>query len=334
MKIFMKILGAFAAFILIISAIGFIFFPSHIHVERSIVIDRDKAGIFNYLNELRNQPSWSPWHEKDINTKYIFSEPSSGVGAEMKWDSPVKDVGKGSMKNTKVVSDSLIKMDLNFMDNGTAQGAYTFSSEGKGTKVVWSLDMEAGANPLFRIMGKFMDGMVGKDFEKGLIKLKAVQEAMPVGPVTTLEESAVPESNYLSFHGKADVANIATFLGNSYGLIGAELGKQKLKMSGAPFAFYYTNSSTAWEMDAAIPTATLGKSNGTIKAGKISAGNAVCVHYFGSYDKISKAHSMAHDYISAHNKTIIGAPWESYITDPGVEKDTLKWQTDVFYPIK
>ncbi len=334
MKIFMKILGAFAALVLIISAIGFIFFPSHIHVERSIIIDRDKSVIFNFLNELKNQPAWSPWHEKDPNTKYTFSNPSSGVGAEMKWDSPVKDVGQGSMKNIELIPDSLIKLELRFMDSGAANGSYTFSTEGKGTKVLWALDVEAGANPLFRIMGKFMDGMVGKDFEKGLIKLKAVQEALPVHPVSTLEETVVSETNYLSIRGKADVTNIAAFLGKSYGLIGDEIGKQKLQMSGAPFAIYYTNSPTAWEIEAALPTATPGKSSGNIKAGKINAGNAICVHYFGNYNQSGKAHTMAHEYIATHNKTITGAPWEVYITDPGVEMDTLKWQTDVFYPIK
>jgi effector-binding domain-containing protein len=32
--------------------------------------------------------------------------------------------------------------------------------------------------------------------------------------------------------------------------------------------------------------------------------------------------------------TVIGAPWEVYVTDPMVEKDTAKWQTDIYYPVQ
>ena len=36
-------------------------------------------------------------------------------------------------------------------------------------------------NPLLRIIGKFMDGMVGKDFEKGLARLKSnLEKCRPV----------------------------------------------------------------------------------------------------------------------------------------------------------
>lgn len=65
------------------------------------------------------------------------------------------------------------------MEEGVAQGIYTFSPEGSGTKVTWAFEFDTGFNPLLRILGKFMDGMVGKDFEKGLSKLKTILEAMP-----------------------------------------------------------------------------------------------------------------------------------------------------------
>jgi hypothetical protein len=84
----------------------------------------------------------------------------------------VKEVGTGSMMITKSVPDSIVMMDLNFMENGVAKAAYVLNDDAGKTKIIWTFDTEAGANPLFRIMGKFMDKMVGPDFEKGLGKLK------------------------------------------------------------------------------------------------------------------------------------------------------------------
>lgn len=51
-----------------------------------------------------------------------------------------------------------------------------FDREGDATWVTWT--MSGTRNLLFAIMGTlFFDRMVGKDFEKGLPKLKAVAEA-------------------------------------------------------------------------------------------------------------------------------------------------------------
>lgn len=334
MKIIVKILGVIAALVLIISAIGLIFFSSHIHVDRSIVIKQDRASTFNFLNDLKNQAAWSPWQEKDPKAKYEFTSNTRGAGAEMKWTSDVKDVGNGSMTISSATPDSAIIMDLNFMENGVAKSSYVVRSDSNGTKVIWNLDVEAGANPLLRIMGKFMDGMVGKDFEKGLSKLKTILESGGTSSAQKIEEVQVPEINYMALRGKVEVKTISNFLGQSYQTIGTTMQKQKLKMAGAPFAIYYTNSQTQWEMDAAVSVDKPGKDDGNVKSGKLAPGNAIVVHYFGNYNKVGEAHKAAHDYIQAHQKTINGAPWEVYVTDPGMEKDTAKWQTDVFYPIK
>jgi hypothetical protein len=70
--------------------------------------------------------------------------------------------------------------------------------------MTWAMKMDAGMNPLMRIMGKFMDGMVGPDFEKGLNKLKARVESMPATSSSiTVEEVEVDDIEYLFIHGKA-----------------------------------------------------------------------------------------------------------------------------------
>lgn len=334
MKIFRKILLVAAVLLLVISAIGLLFFSSHVHVERSIVIKQNRTAMFDYVNDLKNYQKWSPWFELDTAAKYSYSGSASGAGAIMSWESKVKSVGSGNMKITDVIKDSLINVDLDFMKNGVAKSSYSFTTQNDSTKMTWGLDYEAGANPILRIMGKFMDGIVGDDFQKGLNKLKKLVENMPVEDNTLkVEEVAIPISDYLFVHGKANEKNIGLFLGGSYQKIGVVIKKQNLTMSGAPFAIYYTDSQTEWEMDACVPVSASAKNEGDVKAGKMNSGNAVVAHFFGSYDQTKIAYTVLKEYIASHNKQIVGAPWEVYITDPMAEKDTAKWQTDVYFPI-
>ena len=188
MRIVKKILLILSVIFVIIAAIGFIFFPSHIHVERKALINQKQNVVYNYVNNFDNWNSWSPWYPLDTAAAFSFVGPHSGVGATFKWESLVKDVGKGSMTITDALPDSLIKQDLNFMEQGTAKSSYRFSPEGNGTNVTWAFDVEAGANPLFRIMGGFMDGMLGKDFEKGLTNLKRNLELISVSDSTTIQQ--------------------------------------------------------------------------------------------------------------------------------------------------
>jgi len=62
-------------------------------------------------------------------------------------------------------------------DMTPATGELTFAAEGNGTKVVWTMNGNAGMNPIFRWFGLFMDKMVGPDFEAGLKNLKKLAEA-------------------------------------------------------------------------------------------------------------------------------------------------------------
>ena len=60
-------------------------------------------------------------------------------------------------------------IDLGFMGKPTQ--VFNLHPTASGTKVVWGMNMEFGMNPIGRVMGRFMDGMVGNVFEQGLSNL-------------------------------------------------------------------------------------------------------------------------------------------------------------------
>ena len=87
-----------------------------------------------------------------------------------------------------------------------------------------------------------------------------------------------------------------------------------------------------WE--SAIQTDKLGKSEGRIVAKNSYAGDVAFLKYFGSYQKTQAAYEAIYKWIADNGKTENGNAWEVYVTDPGAEKDTANWETDIYVPIK
>ncbi len=60
---------------------------------------------------------------------------------------------------------------------------WTFEPRGDGVKVTWEFGGEA-TGPLAGLMAMMIEGMVGPQFEQGLVRLKTISEtaAVPGGP--------------------------------------------------------------------------------------------------------------------------------------------------------
>ncbi len=181
----LKIVGIVIVGLVALIAIVAAFLSPKSHVERSIVINAQPAAIFQEINSFKNFKKWSPWAEIDPNAKYSFEGPETGVGAKMSWTSENDNVGNGAQWIIESVQDKHLKTGLQF---GDMAGTYTSDinlepAEG-GTKVTWTYDgdvSEVGMTSaaMYKVVGMFMDGMIGPDYEKGLNKLKSVAESQP-----------------------------------------------------------------------------------------------------------------------------------------------------------
>ena len=181
MKIIKGILIALVVLAAIVSIVGFLS-PRQMHVERSLTINAPAEIIHEQINNLKNWTKWSPWYQMDTAVKIEYNGTDAGAGAGYKWESNNDKVGKGEMTITSSTPDS-ISTALN-MEYGPAMVKFLFAKSDNGTKVTWIMEGDNGMNPLARFMCLFMDGMLGKDFEKGLANIKEVAETIPVGPKT------------------------------------------------------------------------------------------------------------------------------------------------------
>jgi hypothetical protein len=169
--------GAFVAIIAIILIIA-AFGPDDFRVQRSIEIHAAPGTIFPLINNLRENSRWSPF-EKDPNMKKVHSGAPQGVGAAFDWDGN-RQVGRGRIAITESVPTSKVAMQLDMFTPFEAHNTVHFTlhpAEGNRTTVTWAM---FGRQPyMAKVMSTIVncDKMVGKQFEEGLGKLKAIAEA-------------------------------------------------------------------------------------------------------------------------------------------------------------
>ena len=150
-------------------------------VQRSTTINADPESIYDQVADFNEWLRWSPWEDLDPNQQRTFSGAGSGLGARYAWSGNRK-AGSGTMEVTDADRPSKVRIALEFEKPFRSSNTTEFliSSQSAGSSLVtWKM---TGPRTLgVKIMSIFtsMDSMIGKDFEKGLAKLKSVVEAGP-----------------------------------------------------------------------------------------------------------------------------------------------------------
>ena len=151
--------------------------PDTFSVQRSTTIQARPDKIYPLVADFHRWAEWSPWEALDPAMKRSHSGPPSGPGAVYTWDGN-KDVGAGRMEvlAAQVPAKVTIKLDFIRPFEGHNSTDFSFVPQGDATLVSWVM---TGPTPFVsKLMQVFvsMDKLIGKDFEAGLAKLKAVAE--------------------------------------------------------------------------------------------------------------------------------------------------------------
>lgn len=332
MKIFIKILYWLLGILAVLLIVAYLL-PKKYSVERSIYINADKHLIYDLTSNFRKWTLWVPWtQEMDSTAVFEITGMDGQVGATWKWNG--NKMGEGIMTATDFIPGQLITYDLSF-----AQGKYKSKGkivieDGDSCKVAWFDEGDLGDNPLNRYMGLFMNKMMGPDFEKGLSKLKKVAEERKSWP--RIEETKIPAQLVLIIRDSAGPQTFEKVMGKAFNEVMAFIRAQKLVPKGFPFAIYIKwDSVTMFSvMDIGIPVEWANKGKGRVEVVCLPEQKGVKAIYFGPYSKTEVAYRALDQYCKESNLETTGWPWEVYVTDPKTEKDTMKWETDIIFPIK
>jgi uncharacterized protein YndB with AHSA1/START domain len=147
-------------------------------VVRSTTIAASPERVHDLIDDFHAWRAWSPWEDVDPDLKREYSGADSGVGAKYAWEGNRK-AGKGSME---IVASAPERIDLRLVFekpwNATNQVAFELTPSGSSsTDVTWR--MSGTTRGFAALFSRFfsMDRMVGKDFEKGLARMKAAAES-------------------------------------------------------------------------------------------------------------------------------------------------------------
>jgi len=151
--------------------------PNQFRVERGITIDAPAERVFPLIDDFHRWADWSPWEHLDPAMQRTWGDIPHGPGASYAWEGN-KKVGAGRMEILRSEAAKRIQIKLDFLRPFEAHNItdFTLAPEGSGTRVIWAMH---GPSPFIsKLMGLFfnLDRLIGKDFEAGLAKLKAVAE--------------------------------------------------------------------------------------------------------------------------------------------------------------
>jgi effector-binding domain-containing protein len=164
--------------------------------------------------------------------------------------------------------------------------------------------------------------MIGKDYDKGLARLKTLVEGFPAADIAGVngEEVVRPAGKiyFVSASSGTGAESAKTVLTEAYGKIGQFLKANGITMQGAPMTITTSYDQSGWNFDAAVLVDRNDAApSGDVKAGNTYAGRAVQFMHVGAYDKIGETTKTAYAWLAVQGYKPRDRLIEEYISDPG-----------------
>ncbi|MEM9425175.1 MAG: SRPBCC family protein [Pseudomonadota bacterium] len=162
-----KKISGFSACALIALAAATMALPREVSVVRSAMLDADAATILALAASNEGYQVFNPYKSLDPDLQIALFGPATGIGSGFSFEG--KD-GTGTQTVAEVTPERVVyAIDLGALGQPTQ--SIVAQSAGDQTRVTWQIDSDTGYNPVFRVFGLFMDGMVGPTVELGLDNL-------------------------------------------------------------------------------------------------------------------------------------------------------------------
>jgi len=283
----LKIIGIIVLILILAVAVLTFVAPTDFKLERSVEINAQKETVHKHLLYFEKSNKWSPWAELDPDQKTWLEGEDGSIGATFFWEGN-EDVGKGKQELIAFTDDK-IETIVTFIEpfESVANGYFLLNETDDKTTVTWGFDSKM-PRP-FNIFGLFMDisESVGKDYEKGLAKLKEIVESeKPAKKEYAIETVNFEEKTFLTHREKISFSEMEAFYGKHLGAMFGMLSQNKdVQIAGQPCGIYYDwdEENQMTDVAAAIPYNSGDKSfkfdnYTTVKLG----GEALKIAYYGN----------------------------------------------------
>lgn len=170
-------------FYLIIALITFFAFlhawaKKEYDISRTVVINKPREEVFNFVRQLKNQPLWNPWFKRDPDAIMKYKGEDGKLGASFYWKGNNK-AGEGIQRIVKAKQGRVFETKILFI-KPVKVNALTYIGakelEAEKTKMVWGVKGHL-AFPLTIISIFYSpEKALGEKFDEGLKELKQILE--------------------------------------------------------------------------------------------------------------------------------------------------------------
>ncbi|MGD2034544.1 MAG: SRPBCC family protein, partial [Bacteroidales bacterium] len=137
MKTLLKLLYLLVALLIVLMLAG-IFLPKETYIESHTGIAAPVEIVYDQVNDFRNWENWSPWFEADPSMTITYGDRVSGTGASFSWSSD--EMGSGNQVIRSAEPGRSIFTNIDFGNQGDADGIWKFQSKGSRTEVIWAFE--------------------------------------------------------------------------------------------------------------------------------------------------------------------------------------------------
>lgn len=325
--------------LLVVSILGVLtwalFLPTSVHIEQKVVIDAPMEKVFSQVNNFHNWQNWSPWKDSTLSTVYEGSR--EGVGAKMIWTDPKE--GKSIQTIIESTDNKMVVTELIFnKQDSDARNYFYFAQKSDSVEVSWVMDVEDLSFPFGRFVGYMIKKGASFNFKKGLESIKNYCESntdIPDFGGYEIIDEVLAEKYFLSYEGSGTMAELGTKIGNAFGEIMINMGSLQITPSGKPHVEWNEfDPESVSSFRCMMPIAVNQDLEGEVSSYTVPEGRFIWLKYVGAYDKSAIAWESLDKYVEYNNLEMNGSPFEEYVTDPGMEADTNKWITNIYFPVK
>lgn len=152
-------------------------------------------------------------------------------------------------------------------------------------------------------------------------------------PMLSIERRELKAQPFLFVRAKVARSGISKAIGDGLGKAFPYAMQAGAPIAGRPTARYLTSGPGLIDMQVGVPLAAAAAGNGDVEAGQLPGGPIAVAVHAGSYDNLGDTYAAMESWMDANGYRPGGAPWESYVTDPGEFPDVNDWRTEVYWPL-
>jgi len=328
-KVILSIIVAFIALWIIVA----FFSPATISIKESIIIENSASTVFNQVNDFSNWKNWSEWSRQDSNMVITYSSPAKGLNATMSWKSEKER--NGSQKIIESIPFEKIRIQVNASDLGEDFSTWQFEELDEfETNVTWVFE-DSPISFFYRPLSFSISNSIENQYEKGLENLKLFceneqQQNKKINPSIITSDTIY----YVGKHIICTFDEIGPQMGMAYGELINLFTKNSWTVVDMPFSINDEKEGDLYVFDAAFRTEKEHNAPKGYISGIIPGGETVTISHYGMYENLPASYKVIENWIQENGYIQRGNSYEVYVTDPGSEPDSSKWETQLFYPVK